>query len=182
MATVTIQRIDVVEPLGQQSSYFGPITKNLYLADSLGRMTVDTRDAPYFIASFGFSYWQPGSGGGTSPTSGVTTLQFGAFPGAPQASVTVSAIDAADPNAEIDAWIIPIATTDHSADEHVYDPPRLGCAIVGTSIVITGFPSGRDLYVPASTPFGNTANSQMPVGNTQCMPYGAWSVAWAFSP
>lgn len=182
MATVTLQRIKgFAGSAGFAEAAAGPVTGNQYVIDALGRVTVDVLDAPFYIVK-GWSYYTLGAGGGTAPTSGVATLNFGAFPGAPQATVTITAVDASDPNAEIDAWIIPIATADHSADEHVYDPPRVGAAIVGSTIVITGLPSGRDLYVPAGTPFGNPANSQQPVGNTQCMPYGAWSVAWAFSP
>ena len=181
MATVTLQRIKgFAGSAGFAEAASGAVTGNQYVIDALGRVTVDTRDAPFYIVK-GWCYWQPGSGGGTSPTSGVATLNFGAFPGTPQASVTVSAIDAADPNAEIDAWVIPVATTDHSADEHTYDPPRVSAAISGSTIIVTGFPSGRDMSVPPGTPFG-ASPSQQPIGEIQCMPYGQWSVAWAFSP
>jgi hypothetical protein len=176
MATAMLQRLDPFQET-QSKSLTGAVTGNVYIVDQLGRVTVDTRDA-LALTLQGWLYILSGS----TPTSGVATLDFGAFPGSPMATVTVPSIDSADPNAEIDAWVIPVATTDHSADEHIADPPRVIAAIVSGNIVISGFPSGRDLPVPPGTPFGNTAGSQMPIASQQCMPYGKWSVAWAFSP
>ena len=184
MATVTL-----IKPLGPAqsqtvhfagSSLFSKTSFGPYVVDGLGRATVDTRDAPKMIAE-GWMYWTPGAGGGTPPTSGVATLQFGAFPGAVMAQTIVSAIDGSDPNAEVDAWIIPVATADHSADEHSADPPMVNAQIVGSTIVLNGYPSGRDKPVPSGTPFG-ASPSQQPISTQQPMPYGAWSVAWAFSP
>lgn len=182
MATVTLQRIRPFQH-GQTGAFGGAVTGNMYVIDALGRVTVDVLDAAYMIPH-GWDYLVPGSGGGTVATSGVATLDFGAFPGSAQASLVVANIDIADPNAELDAWIIPVATVDHTADEHTADPPRITAQLTppGTSFTINGFPSGRDLPVPPGTPFGNTANSQLPIGQQQLMPSGKWSVAWAFSP
>ena len=62
------------------------------------------------------------------------------------------------------------------------DPPLVSAQISGGNLVINAFPSGRDKPIPSGTAFGQTATSQMPVGEQQPTPYGAWSVAWAFSP
>ena len=179
MATVLLQH-----PIVPGETYArrinGNVTGNSYNINSIGQVVVDTRDAPQFLTKGYIDIL--GGGGSGGPTSGVAILNFGAFPGSPQASVTVSATDPSDTAAEIDAWVIPVATVDHSADEHTYDPPRVSGAVVGSTIVITGFPSGRDEFVPAGTPFGQSSTSQMPIGEIQCMPYGQWSVAWAFSP
>lgn len=181
MATVLLQHLSGFYK-DQQRTIYGPVTGNLYNVDQLGRVLVDTLDAPYFIAR-GVQYAVYGAGGGTTATSGIATLDFGSFPGSVSATVTVAATDPFDPNAEIDAWVIPVATADHTADEHIADPPRVQAAISGSTIVISGFASGRDLPVPNQTPFGNPAlSSQMLIGSRQLTPYGKWSVAWAFSP
>jgi hypothetical protein len=181
MATVTLQRVRPGQ-VSQSRSFFGAATGTLYLADNVGRATVDTRDSGYLLAE-GWVIYTPGSGQGSTPSSGTTTISFGAFPGSSSATATIIAGAAADPNAVVDAWVIPIATADHSADEHIGDPPLVVAAVVaGGNIVISGYPSGRDLAVPPGTPPGNTAGSQAPIGQQQVMPYGAWSVAWAFAP
>lgn len=183
MATVTLQRIrSNTEGGGHSQLASGPVTGKQYLIDQLGRVTVDVLDAPFFVVK-GWSYYQLGGGGGTAATSGIATLDFGAFPGSPSATTTVVAVDASDPNAILDAWIAQVATVDHSADEHAADPPLVSAVADGAgNIIITGQPSGRDLFVPPGTPPGNLAGSQAPIGQTQLMPVGKWSVAWAFSP
>jgi hypothetical protein len=117
-----------------------------------------------------------------APTSGVATINFGPFPGSSSAVLMLPGwSDMGIPAQPINAWAIPFGTADHTADEHVADPPRFSAAVDGLgNIVISGFPSGRDLPVPPGTPFGNSS-SQMPIGNQQPMPYGAWSVGWAYS-
>lgn len=180
MATITLQRTGRFQAELQRTA-IGPLTGNLYLINPLGQVTVDTQDQPYFVAHG----WIPAFGQFSGqPTSGNSTLDFGAFPGQPEATLVVSSPDISDPAAIIDAWIIPAATTDHTSDEHLADPPRLAAinTTPGTSFTIYGFPSGRDLPVPPGTPFGNAANSQMPVGQQQLMPSGKWNVGWAYSP
>lgn len=182
MATVTLQKLRFFQQ-AQSSAFAGAVTGNMYVIDALGRVTVDVLDAAYLIPH-GWDYLVPGAGGGTIATSGVATLDFGAFPGQPMASLVVNSPDIADPNAELDAWIIPVATADHTVDEHIADGPAIIAAYTtpGTSFTITGSQNAKTLPVPPGTPFGNTANSQMPVGQQQLNPYGKWSVAWAFSP
>ena len=181
MATVTLQRMRH-GGITQARSLFGSATGALYVSDFVGRVTVDVSDAGSLLAE-GYVTYVPGAGGGTTPTSGVAVLDFGSFPGSPSATATVVAGAAADPNAVIDAWVTPQATADHSADEHAGDPPMVVAAVVsGGNIVISGYPSGRDLAVPPGTPFGRATTSQMPIGRQQVMPYGKWSIAWAFSP
>jgi hypothetical protein len=167
MATVTLQRIrGFTGAGGHAEGATGPITGKRYSIDQLGRVTVDVQDAPYFTAK-GWAYWQPGSGGGTSPTSGTALIDFGAFPGSDWAQTLVPAVDAGDPNAIVDAWILPAATADHSIDEHIADAPQVsGYADGNGNVVITGVPRpGLTSPIPPDP-----------------MPYGKWNVAWAFSP
>ena len=75
----------------------------------------------------------------TTAQEGTTTINFGAFPGALDASVTVSA-----PNilagSNLDAWIEAAATADHSIDEHWADPPVItsGNIVAGVGFTIYG--------------------------------------------
>lgn len=180
MATIALQHGYDAWPRGVRR-IAGAVTGNAYTIDGLGRVVVDTRDAPAMLA--GSWLYASLSDLPNEPLGGTSLIDFGAFPGTNFASVTVAAADIAVPAAVIDAWVTPIATVDHSADEHLMDPPLVVSAVIsGSNIVITGVPSGRDLPVPPGTPFGNTANSQQPTGNRQFTPYGKWSVSWAFSP
>lgn len=113
----------------------------------------------------------------------TTTIDFGPFPGSASArtEIDLSATEY-DPNATIDVWIAPVDTSDHTADEHAADPPLVSAEVRDGKIVIQAFASGRDKPIPDGTPFGNTANSQRPIGNQQPMPYGVWTVGWALSP
>jgi hypothetical protein len=155
----------------------GNVTGNGYNVNSIGQVLVDVRDEPQFLTK---GYIPVGSPLGNN---GIAQINFGAFPGSPQASTTVSGVDVNDPNSVVSVWVIPIATTDHSADEHIADPPRVnGYADGNGNIIINAYPSGRDLFVPARTPFGQSSTSQQPVGQIQCMPYGQWSVAWTVAP
>jgi hypothetical protein len=177
--TVTLQRLRPDQM--QAKSIIGAATGNLYLADSLGRVTVNVLDAAALYAE-GYAALTLGSGGGSAPSSGTGILSFGPFPGSSSATVTLVAAAQSDPNAVIDCWIVPIATADHSVDEHQSsDAPIVSAVASGANIIITGYPSGRDLPVPPGTPPAGAA-SQMPIASQQLMPYGAWTVGWAFAP
>ena len=178
MPTIALQHPYDTLPRGSRA-ISGFVTGNQYSVDGLGRVIVDTQDAPRMLAA-GWLYADLAALPNES-TSGVATLDFGSFPGSSTASVTVTASELFDPTAVLQVNVTPTATADHTADEHTADPPRVSAVVSGSTIVITGFPSGRDLPVPPGTPFGNTANSQMPVAQQQLMPVGKWSVAWAFA-
>ena len=53
--------------------------------------------------------------------SGTTTLNFGAFPGSPEASVDVTGQTGFVSTSEVEAWVMPVATADHSVDEHLIE-------------------------------------------------------------
>ena len=175
MSTVQLQRVTPFD--GQARAITGKVTGTLYTVNGLGQVTVDTRDEPYLTALGWIAI-----GGTGEPTSGVATINFGAFPGSPFATTTMEASPSTT-SQNVNAWVMPIATADHSADEHVADPPRVSAYADGNgNVIIEGFPSGRDKPVPAGTAFGQTTTSQMPIATQQPMPYGAWSVGWAFVP
>jgi hypothetical protein len=172
MATITLQHAKTVSG-GQARPIFGKVTGALYQLNSIGQVTVDTLDAPSFLVK---GYWPvPGS---SDTVNNQAVINFGVFPGSPNASVTITGVP--ETTATLRAFVVPVATADHSVDEHELDPPLLAItSSADGTITINGYPSGRDLFVPAGTEFGQVATSQMPVGKTQCMPYGAWNVGWA---
>jgi hypothetical protein len=59
----------------------------------------------------------PGSG----VFNGSATVNFGAFPGNSEATVDVTGQGGLIATSKIRAWILPIATADHSADEHIIE-------------------------------------------------------------
>lgn len=89
---------------------------------------------------------------------GIATLDFGAFPGASDATVAVTGQAGIVAGSLIEAWIRPEATADHSVDEHRVEEIQV---VADTIVAGTGF-----------TIFGRTRNYRL---------YGAWSVAWAWN-
>ena len=94
---------------------------------------------------------------------GTTTVDFGAAPGKSDASVAVTGQAGILSGSLVEAWVLPAATADHSADEHVVEELTVlaGNIIAGTGFTIYG------LHSPTSK--GDTAI------------YGTWSVAWAWN-
>ena len=95
---------------------------------------------------------------------GTTTVDFGAFPGGPSASRAVTGQTAIQASSLVEAWIYPVATADHSVDEHIVDPPRV---VAATIVAGTGF----TIYGYATAPGGSTYPTT----------YGLWNVAWAWN-
>lgn len=69
-------------------------------------------------------------------TQGTAEVDFGALPGSMYTTVAVTGQAAIVAGSLVEAWIRPAATTDHSADEHVVDPPRIVAADI---VAATGF-------------------------------------------
>jgi len=99
--------------------------------------------------------------------SGTTTVDFGAFPGASDTSVAVTGQAAIAAGSIIGAWIRPVATADHTADEHRVETLSI---IAGNIVAGTGF----TIYAV------NTSQVSDPKGVTPRI-YGSWTVAWAWS-
>jgi Collagen triple helix repeat (20 copies) len=129
------------------------------------------------------------AGGGGGGTSGTATLDFGAFPGASDASVAVASasIGAGD---RPQAWLFPTATADHSADEHLVEPIAVFAhsVVAGVGFTITGV-NVNQLYQqlerfagpwPSSTT-GGMPYAQLPTrGGVGTRIYGQWSLAWRY--
>lgn len=104
--------------------------------------------------------------------TGTATLDFGAFPGASDASVAVTGQAAIVAGSLVEAWLRPIATTDHTEDEHMVETLKV---VAGNIVAATGF-----------TIYGfNTNNINEPLetnnrGGRGTRLYGKWTVAWAW--
>lgn len=101
-----------------------------------------------------------GSGG----AQGTALLDFGSFPGASDASVTVTGQTGIVSGSLVQAWVTPIATSDHNADEHRVEPidVKAGNIVAGTGFTIYGMAR-------------NFTGKECP------RVYGKWSVAWRWS-
>lgn len=66
----------------------------------------------------------------------ITTIDFGAWPGTSEISLAIIGQASIVAGSRVEAWLIPTATVDHSADEHLLDPPRI---IAGNVVAATGF-------------------------------------------
>jgi hypothetical protein len=68
--------------------------------------------------------------------TGTTLVDFGAFPGASDASVTITGQTGILAGSLVEAWIFPATTVDHSADEHVFESIKV---VAGNVVAGTGF-------------------------------------------
>src|SRR5262245_5759527 len=67
---------------------------------------------------------------------GTTIVDFGAFPGKSDASATVTGQPSIVSGSLVEAWIYPVATSDHTVDEHIVETLK---AVAHTIVPGTGF-------------------------------------------
>ncbi len=126
------------------------------------------------------------TGGGTR---GVTTVNFGAFPGASDASATITGQAGIAAGSRVRAWIEATATADHSADEHWLETIDV---IAGNIDDATGFTiyakNTGTLAEPVREQWAETRLAGPGTGINQIRPdngggkgtrlYGQFTVAW----
>lgn len=113
-------------------------------------------------------------GGGGSANVGTATLNFGAFPGAPDASVTVTGQAGIVAGSVVFAQVRPVATADHSVDEHLVETLEVTATdiVAGTGFTIYGKNVNR-LTEPLR-------GKNVAVGRGTNL-YGQWTVAWMWA-
>jgi hypothetical protein len=115
---------------------------------------------------------------------GTATLDFGAYPGTSITSVAVTGQTGIVSSSLIEAWIRPIDTANHTADEHLVDPPRVlaGNIIAGTGFTIYGIDQ-NGVPVPDALECSGGRNivALEEQGRKAPMPQGQWSVAWVWN-
>ena len=129
-----------------------------------------------------------GGGGGGIKGSGTALLDFGAFPGASDASVAVTGLTTIVAGSSIVVQVSPTATSDHSADEHWIEPIEVFCGniVVGTGFTIYGINTNtltEPLAVPGVSTFRPAATSvygyAVPsIGGQGTRLYGKFTVSW----
>jgi hypothetical protein len=122
---------------------------------------------------------------------GQTTIDFGAFPGASDASVVITGQTGILASSLVEAWLRPEATADHSADEHVVETLRVvaGNVVAGVGFTIYGVntntlnepltPAGVSRFrSTTTTTYGHTMPS---IGGQGTRISGRFTVAWVWN-
>lgn len=95
------------------------------------------------------------------PVTGTAILNFGAFPGASDASFDVTDQTGIVESSIVHAELRPVATPDHTADEHLVEPIRILAANIAPG-------KGFSIY-------------GIYAGPGDALVYGQWTVAWSWS-
>lgn len=125
---------------------------------------------------------------------GTTTIDFGAFPGKSDASVAVTGQASILSGSLVEAWLYPIDTSDHLADEHMLETIKVvaGNIVAGTGFTIYAFNTSQ-LNEPLgeTTPIGKVnvnkgttsvfQYTKPYVGGRGTTIYGTWTVAWVWN-
>jgi hypothetical protein len=111
---------------------------------------------------------------------GTTTINFGAFPGKSDTSVAVTGQASILAGSLVEAWLFPVATGDHSADEHLAEPLIViaGNVVAGTGFTIYGFMPAGSRYDSVSP---ERLKDTIEKATNSSMPYGSWTVAWCWN-
>jgi len=121
------------------------------------------------------------AGAGGAGNAGTATLDFGAWPGKTDASVAVTGQGAIVAGSVARAWIRPVATAEHSADEHILAQGSLGIVagniVAGTGFTIYGVCTEPDRQPPAGLPANGNFRTAAAKGPRL---YGDFTVAWSW--
>ena len=121
-------------------------------------------------------------------TTGTVILDFGAFPGASHATVAVTGQAAIVAGSLVEAWLRPVATADHSADEHIVETLKVVAAdiVAGVGFTVHGLntnqlnnPATVDSDRPARV--GRQDQQVRDLGGQGTRIYGTWTVAWVWN-
>jgi len=123
---------------------------------------------------------------------GHTTINFGPFPGASDASVAVTGQAGIVAGSDVEAWIRGEASADHSADEHLLETIKVLAMdiVAGTGFTIKAVNTSQLSepleYVGAGQAATNVVGAQTgaiapSVGGQGTRLYGAWNVSWVWN-
>ncbi len=121
---------------------------------------------------------------------GTATLDFGAFPGASDASVAVTGQASIVAGSLVEAWIRPVDSADHTADEHMVETLKVfaGNIVAATGFTIYGFNTsqlneplekGRDERLNPN--IGMAHNPKPSIGGQGTRIYGTFTIAWVWN-
>ena len=121
---------------------------------------------------------------------GTTTVNFGAFPGATDTSVSITGQATILSGSLCEAWIFPVATADHSADEHWAEDifVSAGNVVGGTGFTIYArIPNAPEIYMQqvlserSIGAAGGIAADRPVIGQPATRLYGLYTVAWCWN-
>lgn len=127
--------------------------------------------------------------------TGIAILNFGAFPGTSDAAVTITGQAGIVSGSLVEAWIRPVATADHTVDEHMVETIQVFAhsIVPGTGFTISGFNTsqaneplrsggvvgGRGAVNAGIAGPLKGLGGQPSVGGIGTRIYGTWTIAWA---
>jgi hypothetical protein len=169
---------------------------DLFSSGAKGLVPASGGGTTNFLRADGTFAAPPGGGGGANV--GTATVDFGPFPGSSDATVAVTGQASIVAGSVVQAWLRPVATADHSADEHMLETIRVHASSIvpGTGFTINAFNAGtiNEPDVDAVSRDGVSQQTGRPGGRgQQDVPasakagakgtrlYGLWSVAWQWS-
>ena len=122
---------------------------------------------------------------------GSTTINFGAFPGGSDASVAVTGQATILGTSLVEAWLAPIATSDHTADEHLLETIKVvaGAPTAGVGFTIYAVNTSQlnePLGKAGVATFRSAATSAYgyggeTTGGIGTRIYGTWTVNWVWN-
>ena len=118
---------------------------------------------------------------------GTAVLDFGAFPGASDATFVLTGQAGIGANDTVQAWIQPqLVSADHSSDEALANPPRIyaGNIVPGVGFTIYGTNDDQVDGIEGAPGIANNGSAgpgrfSANVGNNRT--YGKWNVAWTWA-
>jgi hypothetical protein len=127
--------------------------------------------------------------------TGSATLNFGAFPGASDASVDVTGQTGILSGSYVEAWIIPATSADHSADEHLVEQIKVVAGNISAGVGFTVYGLCTCQIGEPTTPvrlsrFAGAGQDAGPgkqdrqvadLGGESPRLYGQWTVAWVWN-
>lgn len=123
---------------------------------------------------------------------GTADLDFGAFPGTSDASIAVTGQTGIVAGSLVEAWIRPVDTADHSADEHMVETIKVVARdiVAGTGFTIYGVNTSQlnEPLTPHLTDRERNSQTAIPggastpsIGGQGTRLYGVWKVAWVWN-
>lgn len=109
---------------------------------------------------------------------GTATIDFGAFPGKSLASVLIAETGVSEhPTSLAEAWLVPVATADHTADEHLVETIRLvaGPCVAGVGFTVYAINTSELTERP-----GIDGGKAGQIGKGTRL-YGLWTFAWCWN-
>ena len=127
-------------------------------------------------------------------TQGTAQIDFGAFPGASDASLAVASAGIAA-GSLVEAWLLPADTTDHLADEHWLESIKVmaGAVVAGVGFTIYGVNTSQinepmemlkganNITISGLLGSPQSFSQQANAGGRGTLIYGKWNVGWVWN-